>query len=307
MRKTALQQVYELAKTDERVVFIGSDIGAGTLDQFKQEMPERFFMEGVSEQHLIGMMTGLAMSGKIPYLNTIATFLTRRCFEQIALDAGLHGQKIRLIGSGGGTVYAPLGPTHLATDDIALMRLVPNMAVLAPCDAEEMKRLMPQTLDHEGPVYIRLAKGGDEVVSRSELPCELGKGILLHEGSDVLFVTTGITTQLALKAAEQLKGNDITAGVFHCHSLKPFDDEGLLQAVQGVSAVISVEEHVVSSGLGSIVAAVLMQAQAGRHSSFRAIGLPDRYLEEFGSQNSLMTDNGISVEKLVSVAKEMMV
>ena len=144
MRKTSLDMVYQFAKVDPRIVFIGSDLGPGILDGMKKEIPERFFMEGVSEQHIIGMAAGLALNGFIPYINTIATFLTRRCYEQVALDLCLQDLPVRLIASGGGAVYAPLGPTHLAVEDLAIMRALPNMAVLAPCDAEEMRRLMDQ-------------------------------------------------------------------------------------------------------------------------------------------------------------------
>ena len=119
MRKTSLDCVYELAKSDERVVFVGSDLGPGVLDEFKNEFPDRFFMEGIAEQHAVGMAAGLAMEGFVPYVNTIATFLTRRCFEQNVLDLGLHNTNVRLIANGGGVVYAPLGPTHLAIEDIA--------------------------------------------------------------------------------------------------------------------------------------------------------------------------------------------
>src|SRR5690242_3941134 len=130
MRQTCLDMVYELAKTDPRVFFIGSDLGVGTLKQFKAEMPERYFMEGVSEANLIGMSAGLALEGKIVYACTIATFLTRRCFEQVCLDLCLHNVRVRLIGNGGGLVYAPLGPTHLATEDIAILRSLPHMTIL---------------------------------------------------------------------------------------------------------------------------------------------------------------------------------
>ena len=142
MRKASLQCVYELAKSDPRVIFIGSDLGPGVLDEMKNEMPDKFIMEGVAEQHIVGMAAGLAMEGYLPYVNTIATFLTRRCFEQVTVDLCMHDLPVRLIANGGGTVYAPLGPTHLAIEDIALMRSLPNMTVVAVCDADEMKRLM---------------------------------------------------------------------------------------------------------------------------------------------------------------------
>src|SRR5438105_2644748 len=121
MRKTCLDMVYELAKGDDRVVFIGSDLGVGTLKQFKEQIPDRFFMEGISEANLIGMATGMALEGRVVYVNTIATFLTRRCFEQVVVDLCLHNVPVRLIGSGGGLVYAPLGPTHEAIEDLAIM------------------------------------------------------------------------------------------------------------------------------------------------------------------------------------------
>ena len=201
MRKTSLNCVYELAQQDERVLFVGSDLGSGVLDEMKQKFPERYFMEGISEQHIIGMAAGLAMEGFIPYVNTIATFLTRRCYEQVFIDICLHNLPVRLIGNGGGVVYAPLGPTHLATEDIAIMRSIPNMTVVAPCDAEEMKRLMNETLDWPHPIYIRLAKGGDSVISREEHGFSIGKGIMMRKPGEVLFVTTGIMTQRALLAS----------------------------------------------------------------------------------------------------------
>src|SRR3989338_5451058 len=147
MRKMCLDVVYELARKDKRVFFIGSDLGIGTSEKFKDEMPERFFMEGISEANMVGMAAGLAMEGKIPYVNTIATFLTRRCFEQVVVDLGLHNLSVRLLGSGGGLVYAPLGPTHEAIEDIAIMRAIPNMTVIVPADADEMHRAMIQSLD----------------------------------------------------------------------------------------------------------------------------------------------------------------
>ncbi|HLA36765.1 MAG TPA: hypothetical protein VJ001_18025, partial [Rhodocyclaceae bacterium] len=177
MRKTSLNSVYQLAKNDPRIVFIGSDLGPGVLDEMKTEMPDRFFMEGVSEQHVIGMAAGLAMSGFIPYVNTIATFLTRRCYEQVALDLCLQDLPVRLIANGGGVVYAPLGPTHLATEDFAILRALPNMTIVAPCDAQEMKRLMMASVDWPHPLYIRLAKGGDAVVSNEAHGFEIGKAI----------------------------------------------------------------------------------------------------------------------------------
>src|SRR2546423_12912157 len=177
MRKTSLDMVYELARADKRIFFNGSDLGVGTLKKFKAEMPERFLTEGVSEANVVGMAAGLALEGKIVYVNTIATFLTRRCFEQVALDLGLHDVNVRLIANGGGVVYAPPGPTHLAIDDIAIMRAIPNMTIVAPCDPDEIARLVPQTVEHRGPIYIRLGKGGDPIRSNDAAPFRIGPAI----------------------------------------------------------------------------------------------------------------------------------
>src|SRR6266480_4573096 len=183
MRATCVNMVYELAKRDRRVLFIGSDLSPGLLDDMKRDMPDRWYMEGITEANVIGMAAGLAMEGFVPYVNTIATFITRRCYEQVAVDLCLHKLPVRLIGNGGGLVYAPLGPTHLAIEDIAIMRALPNMTVVSVCDADEMKRFMDQTLDWPGPIYIRLAKGYDPIVSRPELGFEIGKAIVMREAA----------------------------------------------------------------------------------------------------------------------------
>ena len=304
MRKTCLDQVYQLAKKDPRVVFIGSDIGAGTLDGFKKEFPDRFFMEGVSESHLVSMMAGMAMSGKVPYMNTIATFMTRRPFEHILLDGGLHNTKIRLIGSGGGVVYGPLGPTHLALEDVAILRAIPNMTILAPCDADEMKRLMPQTLDWDGPIYIRMAKGGDKVVSRPDLECRIGEPILLRRGSDAMIVSTGVTTQLALEAAEALAADNVSAGVLHVHTLKPVDHGRMIAALKPVRAVVTIEEHTIIGGLGSITAEILAEASFDIPKRFARIGFPDTFPHSYGSQAELMAQYGITSARIVKQVKD---
>ena len=159
MRATCIKMIHELAKRDKRVMFIGSDLSPDMLPDMKRDMPERWYMEGITEANLIGMSAGLAMEGYMPYSNTIATFITRRCYEQVAVDLCLHDLPVRLIANGGGLVYAPLGPTHLAIEDIAIMRALPNMTVTAACDAKEMVRLMNATLDWPHPIYIRLGQG----------------------------------------------------------------------------------------------------------------------------------------------------
>ena len=303
MRKKALDSVCELAKVDDRVIFLGSDLGPDVLINMKKEMPERFFMEGVSEQHIIGMAAGLAMEGFIPYVNTIATFITRRCYEQVALDLCLQDLPVRLIANGGGVVYAPLGPTHLAVEDIAIMRALPNMAVVAPCDADEMKRFMSSTLNWPHPIYIRLGKGGDKVVSEEKFGFEMGKAILMREQGDGLFISTGVMTQLALEAAEKLREEGIICGVLHIHTIKPLDEIQLANLLPLVKAVVTVEEHTRIGGLGSSVLEFTNDNMPEQSSKIIRIGIPDQFAKQYGSQESLLNHWGITVQNLISSMK----
>ncbi len=284
MRRTCLRMVYELAKQDERIVFIGSDLGAGVLDDFKREMPDRFFMEGIGEANMVGMAAGMALSGKIVYCHTIATFLTRRAFEQVALDVGLHKANVRLIGAGGGAVYAPLGPTHLATDDIALMRTIPGMTILAPCDAVEMSELMPDTVDQPGPIYIRLGRGGDRVLPKPRYNMR---------SLELMLVSTGTASQIAEEAATQLG-----ASYLHAPYLKPF----VCPDLRNFRSVITIEDHSIIGGLGSAVAEVL--AESGYRGTFKRIGYPDVFPHGYGTQDEMRARYGLTAEAIVRTVKE---
>lgn len=301
MRKASLDMVHELARRDDRVVFVGSDLGVGTLAAMKAEMPERFFMEGVAEQNIIGLCAGLAMEGFVPYFNTIATFLTRRCYEQVAVDLCLHKLPVRLIASGGGVVYAPLGPTHLATEDMAIMRALPGMTVIAPSDAEEMRRLMPQTLDWEGPIYIRLGKGGDPIISRPELGFTIGKAIPLRQGGKVALLSTGVLSGHCLKAAETLAAEGIGCSVTHFHTVKPLDAEAVLAAA-GAELIVTVEEHSLIGGLGSAVTDVL--ADSGRPlPRIRRLGFADAFFRHYGSQDDLLREAGLQPDQIAGTVR----
>ncbi|MBI4061655.1 MAG: transketolase [Elusimicrobia bacterium] len=305
MRKRCLEAVYKLAKRNKDVVFIGSDLGVGVMDAMKKELPGQWLMEGVSEQHIIGAAAGMAMTGKIVYFNTIATFITRRCYEQTAIDLGLASLKVRLLGSGGGLVYAPLGPTHLATEDLALMRAIPNMAIVAPCDAEEMERAMIASESWNGPMYVRIAKGGEAVVSKPEPGFAIGRAIECRAPGDVLFVTTGVMLQRALEAAALLEKDGVSCGIVHCHTVKPFDAAAVLAAASKARAVLSLEEHTILGGLGSCVAETLAEAGLEKPPLFKRLGIPDAFPDEYGSQNSLMDRYGLSAEKIAAEARRL--
>ncbi len=303
MRKRSLAMVYELAKRDRRVVFIGSDLSPGTLPELKRECPERYFMEGIAEANVIGMAAGMAMEGLLPYVNTIATFITRRCYEQVAVDLCLHDLPVRLIGNGGGYVYAPLGPTHQAIEDIAIMRALPNMTVTAVCDADEIARLMAASLDWPHPIYIRLGKGGDPIISRDARGFAIGKAIDMiddaRDGSDVLLISTGVATTQALQAAERLAAEGVRCRLLHLHTIKPLDRRAVLDAASATDLVVTVEEHSVIGELGSAVLEALADGGADGLPRVKRLGIPDKFAKHYGSQSALMAHWGLDAAGIV--------
>jgi transketolase len=309
MRATCVNMVYELAKKDERVVFIGSDLSPGMLAGMKKDFPDRYYMEGVTEANVIGMAAGMALEGYIPYVNTIATFITRRCYEQVAVDLCLHDLPVRLIGNGGGFVYAPLGPTHEAIEDISIMRALPNMTVVVPADAEEMRRFMAITPDWPHPIYIRLAKGGDEVITKPEHGFAIGKGILLREAAGgrhgpVLLIGTGVGTTQALHAAETLASDGIACHVLHLPTVKPLDGAILEKFASNARLVVTVEEHTVIGGLGSAVTDALVERMDGHVPRMRRIGIPDVFAKDYGGQDWLMESFGIRAPQIADCVRK---
>ena len=306
MRKRCLDMVYALAQRDDRVVFIGSDLSPGLLGEMKKAYPQRYFMEGVAEANIIGMAAGMAMEGLVPYVNTIATFITRRCYEQVALDLCLHDLPVRLIGNGGGYVYAPLGPTHQAIEDLAIMRALPNMTVTAVCDAEEMTRLMHASLDWPHPIYIRLAKGGDPIVSRPDKGFAIGKAIDMSESAgnaDALLVATGVATTAALEASKRLAADGVRCRVLHVHTVKPLDSHAIVAAAREVRLVVTVEEHSVIGGLGSAVLEAL--ADAGEAMPrVRRLGIGDEFAKHYGNQQELMDVWGINPQGIAGAVTD---
>lgn len=249
MRQTALNSVFELAKIDPRILFIGSDLGHGTLERMKTELPNQFFMEGIAEQHIIGFAAGLAKQGFIPFVNTIATFFTRRAYEQIAIDLALHKSHVVLLASGGGMVYAPLGPTHTAIEDIALMSAIPGMKIACPADPLEMNEVILSSIKEPGPWYIRMGKGGEPTVV-DKYSTKFGNVKLFGGGAEkVLLVTTGILlhTSLELKSSDEELGSRFA--ILHIPILDELESESVIRKVREADTVVILEEHIPVGGI----------------------------------------------------------
>jgi transketolase len=251
-------------------------------------------MEGVSEQHIIGVAAGLAMEGFIPYVNTIATFLTRRCYEQIAMDVCLHNLPVRLVANGGGMVYAPLGPTHEAIDDFALMRALPNMTVTAPVDANEMAALMDASLEHPGPIYIRLGKGGDPIITPPDRQFRFGAPVVLKDGGEICLVTTGVVSAIALRAADIAAESGVDVKVIHLPTIKPIQTDKFANAFFGCKHLIVVDEHLSVGGLASLVAELLTYSNLQVRPKSYSVNLGQEFFHNYGSQAEHLAAKGIT-------------
>lgn len=242
------------------LLVLDADLSGATMTKnFSKAYPDRFFNMGIAECNMMGVAAGLAACGKKPFANSFAMFSAGRAWEQVRNSIAYPRLNVKVIGSHGGLSVGEDGATHQCIEDFSLMRTIPGMTVLCPCDAHEMRLAVRALLDYEGPVYMRLGRGAVETVTDAieGYQFELGKGVTLKSGSDVTIVAVGLTVQLALKAAEMLAGEGISARVIDMHTIKPLDEALLLQAAKETGAIVTTEEHNVLGGLGAAVAECL--------------------------------------------------
>jgi transketolase len=254
MRTEFMKTLTELAAEDDRIILVTSDLGWGAVDRFAREFPERFLNVGVAEQNMAGVATGLARDGMIPYLYSIATFSSMRCYEQFRNGAALHNLPIRLIGIGGGFSYGHAGPTHHALEDLTILRTQPAVTVIAPADHCQTRSSLRSMAQHPGPVYFRIDKNDQLELPGLDGQFALGRPELIRAGWDVLLLSTGSVTFNALKAADQLASAGLSGAVAVMAHL-PFEPSAeLMELLAGYSRVVTVEEGSTAGGLGSLAA-----------------------------------------------------
>jgi transketolase len=242
----------ELAAADDRVIFLTGDLGFGVFDTFIERFPDRYINVGVAEAQLVDCAAGLALEGWRPIVYSIASFMTGRAFEQIRVAVGYHELPVVVVGAGGGYTYSTSGVTHHAKEDLALMALIPGMAVIAPGDPNEVNELLPQLIGRSGPSYIRIGRFGEPRVE-SAAPIVVGRGRILRRGERVCLVTTGGTMVQALEAADRLAAAGYHPTVAHFHTLAPFDYVTFDEATERADTVIVVEDHGITGGLASVL------------------------------------------------------
>lgn len=273
---------------DERVMVLCADLTESTrTEAFKQAFPDRFVQLGVSEQSLAAIAAGMALTGRVPFIASYACFSPGRNWEQIRTTACLQEMNVKIAGAHAGVSVGPDGATHQMTEDIALMRVLPNMTVLVPCDAIETRKAVLAAVAHEGPVYIRFAREKSPVFTTDKSPFAIGKAQILHAGSDVAIVACGPLVYEALLAANDLEKHGISAKVINCPSIKPLDETTLIAAAKQCGAVVTVEEAQAAAGLGGAVCELLSATypvpveRVGLEDTFGQSGEPNELLEHY--------------------------
>lgn len=289
MRNAFADEILQLAEYDPRIVMLSGDIGNRLFDRFKARMPNRFYNCGVAEANMISLAAGLASCGLRPICYTITPFVTTRCLEQIKVDVCYHDMPVTIVGTGAGLSYSSLGSTHHSFEDIALLRVLPGMNVLAPADAPELRAALRWTFTQEKPTYLRIGKKGEPVLTDPSVPFAIGKWHNLQPGSDTALLACGTVLAEVLEAARILKERGISAAVWNCASVKPLDETALATVSDG--PVFTFEEHSVAGGFGSAVAEYFSSSDLPR----RVIrcGIPDEFLHDCGEQEVARSHCGL--------------
>lgn len=289
-------------KADEQVVGLCADLTESTqMHLFAEAFPDRFVNVGVAEQNLVTVGSGLAAQGKIPFVSSYAAFSPGRNWEQIRTTVCLNDRPVKIIGSHAGVSVGPDGATHQMLEDIALMRALPNMVVIAPCDSVEAEKATIAMSKDKRPNYMRLSREDSPIITTKETPFEIGKAYIFEKGSDITIVATGIMTYQALVAADMLYKQGIDAEVIHCPTIKPLDAVTILQSVKKTGKVITVEEHQINGGLGGAIAELVSE---NHPVPLRRIGIKDHFGES-GKPSELMEHFGLTAKNISIAAHEL--
>ncbi len=293
-----------LGEHEERLVVLGADLANSTeIDGFAKRFPKRFFNIGAAEQNAVNIAAGLAFEGEIPFVHSFGVFVTRRTYDQVCVQIALHRANVKLIGVIPG-LTSRLGPTHQAIDDLALMRLLPNMTVIDPADATEIEQAVHAIAAYDGPVYMRMMRREVPVILNPDsYRFSIGKAVFLQSGSDVAILSSGLMLKAALSAVKLLQEHSIAASLLHIPTLKPLDREAVLKVAATAGAVVTVENHLVSGGLGGAIAELLAEempipvGRVGIHDTFAEPGTPEYLFTKYGLSDVSIVETALQTLK----------
>lgn len=303
---TVTNEILEMIEDDPRVCYVNADgtSRGGRVQQMQEKYPDRVLDTGIQEMNMVTIAAGLAKQGFLPYVQTFGPFLCVRALDQIHNDVAYNDYPVRLIGTHAGT-SSGYGPTHNTIIEFAVMNALPNMTMVAPCDAEQCKKLLRKSLDYPKPIYIRIPRGEEPLVYNTDYDYDyqIGKANVIQEGTDLNIIATGMGVYNAVQAARQLEEKGYSVGVIDMHTIKPIDKEAIINAAKKSGCIITVEDHNILGGLGSIVADVLMEA--GVFAKLKKIGIPDTFVE-FGYPEEIYPYYGMDAAGIAKTALEFM-
>ncbi|MGC9222545.1 MAG: transketolase family protein [Terracidiphilus sp.] len=302
-RDAYMHELEAMAAADPRVCAVANDsVSSAKLKNFKARFPDRFINVGIAEQNMVGVGAGLANGGMVPYVCGASCFLTARAMEQVKVDLCYSKSNVKLCAMSPGMAYGQLGPTHHSIEDLAWMRILPNLTVIVPADPIETAAVMRYSLQHEGPMFLRIARVPVPRVHDDDYEFKPGKAVKLHEGSDVTLIANGVLVCRALGAAKALESRGIAARVLNMSSLKPLDREAILDAAHTTRGIVTAEEALTAGGLGGAVAEVLAQEHP---APMRILGLPDTFAPT-GTAEFLLDHFGLSAQGIERAALDLL-
>lgn len=303
MRDAFINALTDLAENDKDIVLLTGDLGFGVFEEFEARFPGQYFNVGIAEQNMMGLAAGLSLEGKKVVAYSIGNFASLRCLEQIRNDACYHDASITVVASGGGFSYGSLGMSHHTTEDLAILRALPNMVVVAPCTREEAKEATKQLVSSKGVGYLRLDKTAAEEVAEAQ-PFSIGKARIFREGTDITLIATGGILEEAVLAAKELESFGLDVKILGIHTVKPIDKEEILKSARETGGLVVIEEHNNDGGLGSAVAEVCMD-HAVLPNKFLRIGLNNTFSSIVGSQHYLRAQYEIDHNAILSSVKKL--
>jgi transketolase len=301
MRNAFFDTLFVIARKNKEVILLTADIGAICHDKFKQLLPKQYINVGIAEQHMVGLSAGLALSGKIVYIYSIIPFLAMRCYEQIRVDICCMNISVKIVGIGAGFDYSTLGPTHHGTEDIALMRSLPNLTIYSPSDNLLASKIAQVSFREQGPAYIRLDRTGHPPLYKTSKEINMQQGLsILRKGRQLYIITTGNLVYTALKVSEELSKYSIDVGVIDLFRLKPINEERFLNAIKGVPNIAVLEEHCISGGIGEKIAAII-SSKMKKPPRLKLMGITDQFCREYGRRESLRRVYNLDVSSIFDI------
>lgn len=302
MRNHLINKITELAEEDKNIILITGDLGFGVLDSFQKKYPKRFINAGIAEQNMAAITAGLALEGNKVFIYSIGNFPTLRCIEQIRNDICYHNANVKILAVGSGFAYGTLGMTHHATEDLAIMRALPNMKVFTPCDSISAEAIAQAICRINGPCYVRLERGGEPEIFSKDEKFEIGKLKEIRKGYDIAVITIGTVINEAIKAADILREQNKNISVYSVYSLKPIDKEQILEIAKKYNYIITVEEHQITGGLGSTIAEII--AENNMVTKIIRLGLNDEFTSVVGNQEYLREVYKINYKNIIKICEE---